>query len=115
MPGKMKKNIPFELFFGHKPSLEHLRVFGCVAFFYVPKQHHDKLEPRGEIGIMVGYARSRSGYRTYDIKNQRVIEERSVHYSLYSQLISLVDLVLCSRLIRLVVLDLYSWFCNQSR
>jgi len=79
-PRKGKTNTPFELFFGHKPSLEHLRVFDCVAFFYVPKQHHDKLEPRGEIGIMIGYARSRSGYRIYDIKNQRVIEERLVKF-----------------------------------
>lgn len=29
---------------------------------------------------MVGYARSRSGYRIYDIKNQRVIEERTVKF-----------------------------------
>ncbi|EGI65265.1 Retrovirus-related Pol polyprotein from transposon TNT 1-94, partial [Acromyrmex echinatior] len=71
IPRKGKKNIPFELFFGHKFSLEHLKVFGCVAFFYVLKQHRDKLEPRSETGIMVGYARSRSGYRIYDIKNQR--------------------------------------------
>lgn len=79
-PRKGKTNTPFELFFGHKPSLEHLRVFGCVVFFYIPKQHRDKLEPRGDIGIMVGYARSRSGYRIYDVKNQKVIEERTVKF-----------------------------------
>lgn len=38
------------------------------------------MEPRGEIGIMVGYARSRSGYRIYDIKNQKIIEERKVKF-----------------------------------
>jgi len=79
-PKKEKTSTLFELFFGHKPSLEHLRVFGCVAFYYVPKQHRDKLEPRDEIGIMVGYARSRSGYRIYDIKNQRVVEERTIKF-----------------------------------
>lgn len=79
-PRKEKTNTPFELFFGRKPSLEHLRVFGCVAFFYVPKQQRDKLEPRGKIGIMVGYARSRSGYRIYDIKNKKIIEERTVKF-----------------------------------
>lgn len=66
--------------FGYKPSLEHLKVFGCIAFFYIPKQHRNKLEPRGEIGIMVGYARSRNGYRIYDIKNQKIIEERTVKF-----------------------------------
>lgn len=66
--------------FGYKPSLEHLKVFGCIAFFYIPKQHHNKLEPRGEIGIMVDYARSRNGYRIYDIKNKKIIEERTVKF-----------------------------------
>lgn len=36
-PRKGKSNTPFELFFGYKPSIEHLRVFGCIAFFYVQK------------------------------------------------------------------------------
>jgi len=77
MSRKGKRNIPFELFFSHKPSLEHLRLFGCVTFFYVPKQHRNKLELRGEIGIIVDYARNRSGYCIYNIKNQRVIEEHT--------------------------------------
>jgi len=34
-PRKGKKNTPFELFFDYKSSLEHLRVFGCAAFFCI--------------------------------------------------------------------------------
>ncbi|GFT35783.1 retrovirus-related Pol polyprotein from transposon TNT 1-94 [Trichonephila clavipes] len=32
---------------------------------------------------MLGYARERRGYRIYDIKNQKVIEERSVKFNEY--------------------------------
>ncbi|GFX69532.1 retrovirus-related Pol polyprotein from transposon TNT 1-94 [Trichonephila clavipes] len=38
---------------------------------------------RGRPGIMLGYARERRGYRIYDIKNQKVIEERSVKFNEY--------------------------------
>ncbi|GFX24932.1 retrovirus-related Pol polyprotein from transposon TNT 1-94 [Trichonephila clavipes] len=37
----------------------------------------------GRRGIMLGYARERRGYRIYDIKNQKVIEERSVKFNEY--------------------------------
>ncbi|GFW38485.1 retrovirus-related Pol polyprotein from transposon TNT 1-94 [Trichonephila clavipes] len=37
----------------------------------------------GRREIMLGYARERRGYRIYDIKNQKVIEERSVKFNEY--------------------------------
>ena len=29
---------PMEVWSGHKPSLRHLRVFGCEAYAHVPKE-----------------------------------------------------------------------------
>ena len=29
---------PMEAWLGHKPSLRHLRVFGCKAYAHVPKE-----------------------------------------------------------------------------
>ncbi|GFW37574.1 retrovirus-related Pol polyprotein from transposon TNT 1-94 [Trichonephila clavipes] len=41
------------------------------------------LMDKGRRGIMLGYAKERRGYRIYDIKNQKVIEERSVKFNEY--------------------------------
>ena len=30
--------MPMEAWLGHKPSLRHLRVFGCEAYAHVPKE-----------------------------------------------------------------------------
>ncbi|GFX13582.1 retrovirus-related Pol polyprotein from transposon TNT 1-94 [Trichonephila clavipes] len=46
-----------------------------------PKVLRNKFEVPGRRGIMLGYARERRGYRIYDIKNQKVIEERSVKFN----------------------------------
>ncbi|GFX65843.1 retrovirus-related Pol polyprotein from transposon TNT 1-94 [Trichonephila clavipes] len=72
-PRKGKEKIPLEIWTGNKPKLNYLKKFGCVAYFHVPKV----------LRIMLGYARERRGYRIYDIKNQKVIEERSVKFNEY--------------------------------
>lgn len=38
LPTKVLENkTPFEAWYGYKPSLRFLKVFGCVCFVYVPK------------------------------------------------------------------------------
>ncbi|GFT09028.1 retrovirus-related Pol polyprotein from transposon TNT 1-94 [Trichonephila clavipes] len=82
-PRKGKEKIPLEIWTGNKPKLNYLKRFGCVAYFHVPKVLRNKFEVPGRRGIMLGYARERRGYRIYDIKNQKVIEERSVKFNEY--------------------------------
>ncbi|GFS69555.1 retrovirus-related Pol polyprotein from transposon TNT 1-94 [Trichonephila clavipes] len=82
-PRKGKEKIPLEIWTGNKPKLNYLKKFGCVAYFDVPKVLRNKFEVPGRRGIMLGYARERRGYRIYDIKNQKVIEERSVKFNEY--------------------------------
>ncbi|GFU46544.1 retrovirus-related Pol polyprotein from transposon TNT 1-94 [Trichonephila clavipes] len=82
-PRKGKEKIPLEIWTGNKPKLNYLKKFGCVAYFHAPKVLRNKFEVPGRRGIMLGYARERRGYRIYDIKNQKVIEERSVKFNEY--------------------------------
>ena len=37
------KVTPYEMFYGKKPDVSHLRVYGCKAFAYVEKDQRDKL------------------------------------------------------------------------
>ncbi|GBN69533.1 Retrovirus-related Pol polyprotein from transposon TNT 1-94, partial [Araneus ventricosus] len=81
IPRKGKEKIPLETWIGKKPKLNYLEKFGCVAYFHVPKVMRNKFDIPGRRGIMLGYARDRRGYRIYDIKNRKVIEERSIKFN----------------------------------
>ncbi|GBN25648.1 Retrovirus-related Pol polyprotein from transposon TNT 1-94 [Araneus ventricosus] len=80
-PRKGKEKIPLETWIGKKPKLNYLKKFGCVAYFHVPKVMRNKFDIPGRRGIMLGYARDRRGYRIYDIKNRKIIEERSIKFN----------------------------------
>ena len=53
---------PFQLWFGHRPSLSHLRPFGTKCTTRVISNHLTKFQPRGEIGRFLGYAKDAKGY-----------------------------------------------------
>ena len=45
---------PHEVCSGKKPSLQHLRVFGCDAYVHVPKENRSKLDQKDEnVSLMV--------------------------------------------------------------
>ena len=54
---------PHELFYGEKPDVSHLRVYGCKAFAYVEKDHRDKLDAVSEECALVGYSATSKAYR----------------------------------------------------
>jgi hypothetical protein len=37
---------PHEVWTGKKPSLQHLRVFGCDAYVHVPNENRSKLDKK---------------------------------------------------------------------
>ena len=52
-PSKFVETAPYELWFGNKPKLLFLKVWGCDA--YVTRLQSDKLEPKSEKCIFIGY------------------------------------------------------------
>jgi hypothetical protein len=57
---------PHEVWSRKKPCLEHLRVFGCDAYVYVPKENKSKLDKKDEKCIFIGY---KNGVKRYNICN----------------------------------------------
>ena len=53
----------YELWFGKKPKLSFLKVWDCDA--YVKKFQHDKLEPKSEKYVFIGYPKETVGYTFY--------------------------------------------------
>jgi hypothetical protein len=68
---------PYEAWHGRKPTVNHLRVFGCRAFV---KQlgHVDKLTNRSRDGVFIGYAEGAKVYRILDPAARQVWTARDV-------------------------------------
>ena len=62
-PSKSVEMTPYELCFGKKPKLSFLKVWGCDA--YVKKFQPDKLEPKSEKCVFIGYPKETVGYTFY--------------------------------------------------
>nr|GEU36360.1 hypothetical protein [Tanacetum cinerariifolium] len=66
---------PYELVHNKKHVLTFLRIFG--AFCYPTNDNEDlgKLQPTPDIGIFVGYAPSKKGYRIYNKRTRRLVPQ----------------------------------------
>ena len=62
-PSKSVETTPYELRFGKKPKLSFLKVWGCDA--YVKKLQPDKLEPKSDKCVFIGYPKETIGYTFY--------------------------------------------------
>ena len=72
------KMTPHEAWSGRRPSVKHLRVFGCTAYSHIPRDERLKLDPKARQCILLGYSNTTKGYRLYDIKRDRVFHSRDV-------------------------------------
>ena len=75
-----KDTTPYELWYGEKPDVGHLRVFGCLAY-YLDLCRQKKLEPKSIRGVFVGYTSSPGIYKIYDKNSRRIIETREVRFN----------------------------------
>ncbi|GFW44432.1 gag_pre-integrs domain-containing protein [Trichonephila clavipes] len=71
---RLSKNIQVE-----KPSVLHLKPFGCLAYAGVPKQIR-KFDMRAKMGIMMGYAQRTKGYRIWLIDENKLVETINVRF-----------------------------------
>ncbi|GFU96699.1 retrovirus-related Pol polyprotein from transposon TNT 1-94 [Trichonephila clavipes] len=86
---KDSNKTPFEKYSGRKPSVLHLKPFGCLAYAGVPKQIRKKFDMRAKMGIMMGYAQRTKGYRIWLIDENKLVETiNSKKNSLTSRLVS---------------------------
>ena len=58
-PSKSVETTPYEPWFGKKPNLSFLEVWGCDT--YVKRLQPDKLEPKSEKCVFIGYPKETVG------------------------------------------------------
>jgi hypothetical protein len=70
---------PFEFHFGCKPSVSHLRTFGCKCFI-LKCGNLDKFEYRYSDGILLGYTPHGRPYRVFNLKTNTIVESCDVTF-----------------------------------
>ena len=74
------KITPYEQWHGNKPSVAHLRVFGCKAYTWIPEVKRKKLDDRAAYGRLVGYGDSHKIFRVYHPGSRQVDVSRDVDF-----------------------------------
>lgn len=76
----VRDKTPFEAWYGYKPSLNFLKIFGCLCFTHVPQTKRDKLDKRALPGIFIGYSSVAKAYKVFQPQNGKMIISRDVHF-----------------------------------
>jgi hypothetical protein len=71
---------PFELRFGQKFSVSHLRPFGCKCFI-LKCGNLDKFESCSSDGILLGYTLHGSSYRVFNLETNTIVESCDVIFN----------------------------------
>ncbi|GKC41215.1 retrovirus-related pol polyprotein from transposon TNT 1-94, partial [Tanacetum coccineum] len=77
---------PYDLVYDNKPDLSFLRVFGALCYPTNDSKDLGKLQAKADIGIFVGYAPSRKGFRIYNKRTCRIMETIHVTFDELHQL-----------------------------
>ncbi|KAL8093711.1 hypothetical protein AgCh_035549 [Apium graveolens] len=78
VPSKSVPKPLLELWTGYKPSLRHIRIWGCPA--HVLNKNATKLKSRTEVKLFVGYPMGTIGYLFYSPKNRDVIVSTNARF-----------------------------------
>lgn len=78
---QFKKKTPAELWYGGKPDVSHLRIFGSPCYNLIPSNNRKKMDARSVKCIMMGYTSSIGSYRLWDIERRKVVIGRHVTFN----------------------------------
>ena len=80
------KNVtPEEAWSGVKASVEHFRVFGCVAHVHVPDARRTKLDNKSFECVLLGFSEETKGYMLYDPMAKKVVPSKDIVFEEYRQ------------------------------
>ena len=75
LPSKAVEKIPYEIWNGKTLNLSFLKIWGCEA--YVKRQISDKLAPKSDKCLFVGYPKETKGYFFYNASENKVFVARN--------------------------------------
>ena len=72
--------IPLETWARHRWIVEHLKVFGCIAYAHVSNEQRKKLDNKSVKCIFTGYSSESKAYRLYNPITKKIIISRDVEF-----------------------------------
>jgi len=73
---RTNNKTPYELWYGKKPNISYLRIFGTRAFVHIPDAFRCKLDAKAVECIMVGYYSRAKAYRLWNPATRRIFISR---------------------------------------
>lgn len=71
----------YENWFGEKPQLGHVKVFGTIGYAHIPKIARKKWDQKAKEVHLVGYEPTQKNYRLYDSASGKVIVSCDVKFN----------------------------------
>ena len=62
---------PYLLWYGKKPNLEYIRVFGCVVYSHIPSENRKKLDKKAQKLRFIGYTEMARNYKVWDEEKRK--------------------------------------------
>lgn len=76
--GPLQFDVPNRVWIGKDVSYDHLGIFCCKAFVYIPKDERSKLNVKTRQCIFAGYGMDEFDYRFYDSVEKKLVRNRDV-------------------------------------
>lgn len=74
----VKDMTPEEAWSEKKPTVDHFRIFGCIAYSHIPDQKRKKLDDKGMKCIFLGVSEESKAYRLFNPITKKIIISRDV-------------------------------------
>ena len=62
---------PYQCWYGEKPNLKYIRVFGCTVYADIPDGDRKKLDKKAQKLKFIGYTETTGNYRVWDEKKRK--------------------------------------------
>ena len=84
---------PFQAFYGTRPDVSNLPLFGTACFYHLDRKLRHKLEPTAREGRFIGFPTNMKGYKILDLKSRSIHYSRSVTFQAPDSWTNPIDLV----------------------
>ncbi|KAG7583121.1 GAG-pre-integrase domain [Arabidopsis suecica] len=74
----LKDKTPYESFRDKRPTVGHIKIFGCIAYAKIDKQQLKKLDDRSRMLVHLGIEPGSKAYRLFDPQTQKIVVSRDV-------------------------------------